>query len=154
MVKGKYKEWLDSEHLTLLKGWKMQGLTDEQVAKNIGITSRTLANWKQQHLQIFQALKKGKMVAAYEIENELFETALAGDVTAMIFFLKNNYPEKYSDKPLSNDYSRAQIAKIKADTKLKLAQIEAISSNNSEFPEIKLVVGGDQEHGKDNTANA
>ncbi|WP_201261389.1 hypothetical protein [Lactococcus lactis] len=35
--KGKYEEWLTAEGLILLEGWARDGLTDEQIAKNIGI---------------------------------------------------------------------------------------------------------------------
>jgi len=35
MAKGKYDEWLEPENLVLIHGWKMQGLTDEQIADNI-----------------------------------------------------------------------------------------------------------------------
>ena len=35
----------------------------------------------------------------YEVENALLAKALGGDVTAMIFWLKNRRPDKWRDKP-------------------------------------------------------
>lgn len=90
MAKGQYEEWLTKDALMLLHGWKMAGLTDVDIAKKIGINPRTLEKWKVQHGQIGQALKRGKEGANYIIENALFNKALQGNTTAMIFWLKNN----------------------------------------------------------------
>ena len=37
VAKGKYQKWLTPEGLLLLEGWARDGLTDEQIAKKIGI---------------------------------------------------------------------------------------------------------------------
>lgn len=42
MAKGKYEKWLQPENLILLEGWARNGLTDEQIAHNMGITVKTL----------------------------------------------------------------------------------------------------------------
>lgn len=98
MAKGKYEKWLKEENLLLLKGWARDGLTDEQIAKNMGISVKTLFNWKTSYLPILQALKKGKEVVDYEVENALLSSALEGNTTAQIFWLKNRRPDKWRDK--------------------------------------------------------
>lgn len=60
MAKGKYQKWLEPESLILLEGWARDGLTDEQIAKNMGITRKTLAEWKIKYSDIGDTLKKGK----------------------------------------------------------------------------------------------
>ena len=45
MARGQYKKWLKQENLLLLQGWKRDGLTDEQIAHNIGIRRETLYDW-------------------------------------------------------------------------------------------------------------
>ena len=40
MATGRYQKWLEDENLLLLQGWKRNGLTDEQIAKNIGIAPK------------------------------------------------------------------------------------------------------------------
>lgn len=62
MAKGKYKEWLEPEGLLKIESWAKDGLTDEQIAYNIGITAKTLYEWKKQYGEICVALKKGKEV--------------------------------------------------------------------------------------------
>ena len=121
MAKGKYQHWLTPEGLTLLEGWARDGLTDEQIAHNMGISAATLYNWKSKYLEIVEALKKGKDVIDREVENALLKRALGfqydeitlkggvetkrvtkmvvPDTTAQIFWLKNRRPDKWRDKP-------------------------------------------------------
>ena len=98
MAKSKAEYWLTEDGLILLKGWARDGLTDEQIAHNCGISTTTLYNWKNKHIEIFEALKKGKEVVDYHVENALLKKALVGDTTAQIFWLKNRRPDKWRDK--------------------------------------------------------
>ena len=120
MAKGKYDDWLTEEGLLKIEGWARDGLTDEQIAHNMGISVKTLYNWKNKHLPILHALKKGKEVVDRMVENALLKSALGyeyeedgmtkdGEVvplrklqhpntTAMIFWLKNRKPEQWRDK--------------------------------------------------------
>lgn len=98
MAKGKYQQWLEPEGLTLLEGWAKDGLTDEQIAEKIKINPATLYDWKNKYPKISEALKKGKEVVDYQVENALLRSAIDGNVTAQIFWLKNRRPDKWRDK--------------------------------------------------------
>ena len=111
MAKGKYEKWLEPENLLLLEGWARDGLTDEQIAKNMGISVKTLYDWKKRYSKICNALKRGKEVADYEVENALFKTALQGNTTAQIFWLKNRRPDKWRDK-LKEDSNAEALEKL------------------------------------------
>lgn len=126
MANGKYQRWLEPDGLLLLEGWARDGLTDEQIAHNIGISRGTLYDWKKAYPDISNALKKGKDVVDIEVENALLKRALgyeyteerveisskdgrkviqttkhvAADTTAQIFWLKNRRPDKWRDKPM------------------------------------------------------
>lgn len=76
MAKGKYEKWLEPENLILLNAWARDGLTDEQIARNIGITTSTLYEWKNKYPEISESLKKGKEVVDIEVENALLQKAL------------------------------------------------------------------------------
>nr|UWF98835.1 MAG: Putative bacteriophage terminase small subunit [Bacteriophage sp.] len=52
MARAMYKEWLDKDKLVLLQGWKRDGLTDAEIAHNMGISINTLNKWKREHVQI------------------------------------------------------------------------------------------------------
>lgn len=99
VAKGKYERWLEPDGLTLLEGWARDGLTDEQIAHNCGITATTLYDWKNRFTEISEALKRGKEVVDYQVENALLKKAIGGDTTAQIFWLKNRKPDKWRDKP-------------------------------------------------------
>ena len=99
MANSKADRWLTPEGLTLLERWARDGLIDEQIAHNMGVSVATLNNYKIKYLEILESLKKGKMVVDFEVENALLQKALSGDVTAMIFWLKNRKPDKWRDKP-------------------------------------------------------
>ena len=103
MAKGKYEYWLTKEGLMLLEGWARDGLTDEQIANNCGITASTLYDWKKRFTEISDTLKRGKEVVDYEVENALLNKALSGDTTAQIFWLKNRRPARWRDKPVEQN---------------------------------------------------
>lgn len=120
MAKGKYQEWLTKEGLLKLEGWARDGLTDEQIAKNMGISLSTFYEWKNKFSEISESLKKGKEVVDREVENALLKAALGyeyeeeivnnkgqvvkvkkyakPDITAIIFWLKNRKPDTWRDK--------------------------------------------------------
>jgi hypothetical protein len=98
MAKGKYEEWLTKDGLILIEGWARDGLTDEQIAHNMGISRSTLKEWKKDYPAISAALKKTKEVVDREVENALYKKACEGDTTAMIFWLKNRRPNDWRDK--------------------------------------------------------
>ena len=124
MAKGRINEWVEKDKLILLEGWAKDGLTDEQIAKNIGISRVTLYDWKKKEINISNALKKGKEVIDFEVENALLKRALGytitveeekldkdgcrhtlkkdihvpGDTTAMIFWLRNRKPNQWKNK--------------------------------------------------------
>ena len=52
MAKGKYGRWLEPDGLILLRGWARAGLTDQQIAKNMDISTSTLYQWKKDSLAL------------------------------------------------------------------------------------------------------
>lgn len=124
MAKGKYVEWLEPEKLVIIEGWARDGLTKEQIAKNIGIHRDTLNEWEKKYSVISDSLKRGREVVDRQVENALLKRALGyeymetkieeefgeitkkvttikqviPDVTAQIFWLKNRKPEQWRDK--------------------------------------------------------
>ena len=76
MAKGKYEYWLTPEGLLKLEGWARDGLTDEQIAHNMGISRETLSQWRKKYSDISDTLKRGKEVVDREVENALLQKAL------------------------------------------------------------------------------
>lgn len=107
MAKGKYEKWLTQESLLKIQGWARDGLTDDVIADNIGISRSTLYEWKRKYTDISDALKENKEVADRKVENALFNSAVGfvgpdgkyypPNITAMIFWLKNRKPNNWRD---------------------------------------------------------
>jgi transposase-like protein len=101
---AKIDEWLEQDKLILLEGWARDGLTYEQIAHNMGIDTSTLWDWRKANTTISNAIKKGREVVDYEVENALLKSALEGNTTAQIFWLKNRRKQQWRDKvEYSND---------------------------------------------------
>lgn len=117
---AKYTDWMTQEGLLKISGWARDGLIDEQIAKNIGVSYSTFRDWKKRFPALSAALKESKEVVDRQVENALFKSAVgfiykeeavtnAGDVvlvkkyskpntTAQIFWLKNRKREQWTDK--------------------------------------------------------
>lgn len=91
-------KWEEAENLVKLEGWARDGLSMEQIAHNMGISKQTLYRWQDTSSYICDAIKKGKEVCDYMVENALFTSAIGGNVVAQIFWLKNRMPERWQDK--------------------------------------------------------
>lgn len=74
--KGYYEEWLTDDALLRVTGWARDGLTDEQVAHNMGIGYSTFREWLNKYPALLAALKKGKAPVDMEVENALLKRAL------------------------------------------------------------------------------
>lgn len=132
---AKYQQWLEPEGLLLIEGWARDGLTDEQIAHNMGISRDTLYEWKKKYTDISDTLKKGKEVVDRMVENALLKRALGyeytetktvksekdgvkveitvkqvvPDTTAQIFWLKNRKPNEWRDKPENKEVNGGAI---------------------------------------------
>ena len=126
IAKSKYETDV-KPRLVEIEAWKRDGLTDEQIFKNLGISRDSFYRYKDKYSEFSDALKKGKEVADIEVENALFKRAIGykykevikevkeidgkkttyvkevikempGDVGAQIFWLKNRKSSKWKDK--------------------------------------------------------
>ena len=124
---SKYTDWATPENLILVQGWRRDGLSDEQIADNIGISRSTLYQWRKDHTEFSDAYKKGTEVSTYDVENALYKSAIGHFVeevemvetttpmginttkkkhrryippntAAQIFILKNRRPNWWKDK--------------------------------------------------------
>ena len=121
---AKYTEWITEEGLLKIEGWARDGLTDKQIAENIGVAYSTFRDWIKRFPALSAPLKRGKEVIDRQVENALLKRALgyeyvettkeltdlgltvtkqvtkqvAPDTTAQIFWLKNRKPKEWRDK--------------------------------------------------------
>lgn len=75
MAKSKYDSHV-KDKLVLVTSWARNGLTDIQIAHNLGISEDTFYTYKNKYTEFSEALKKGKEVIDFEVENALLKRAL------------------------------------------------------------------------------
>lgn len=78
MAKGKYQEWLTPDGLLLIKGWARDGLTDKEIADNIGINKDTFYKWKIRFPDFSDTIKSGRSPVIVEVEDTFLEKKLKG----------------------------------------------------------------------------
>lgn len=160
---GKYHEWTTEEGLLKIEGWARDGLTDEQIAHNIGIVPSTLYEWKKKHSEISEALKKGKEVIDRQVENALLKRALGyeyeevkqiiekdemgkdrkriektvkqviPDITAQIFWLKNRKSTEWRNGKETD----ARINKLEADTEYTKEKTKLLQGEKKDLTHLE-----------------
>ena len=90
MARQRWEEWANDENrLAVLQAWARAGLSDERIAKHIGISRSTLNEWKKKHQTIKEALGTGKEIANRQVENALYRLTQGGTVKVRkVFKLK------------------------------------------------------------------
>lgn len=81
MANTSIEEWTTPESLALIRGWCREGYTDVMLAERIGIHVQTLMKWKNKSEELREAMKQGKEVADYMVENALFKAAIGHEYT-------------------------------------------------------------------------
>lgn len=137
----------------MIEGWARQGLTDEQIAKNMGIKKSTFYDWLKKYPDISESLKKGKAPVDFEVENALYKRAVGfeyeevetlyeevngekkkkvkrikrtalPDTSAIIFWLKNRKPEQWRKmNPVVEN-------KLRAETEKLLKEAQSLETND------------------------
>lgn len=120
MAVGKYDTHVKPK-LLLIEAWARDGLTDEDIYKNLDISHDSFYKYKKEHTEFSDALKRGKEIIDVMVENALLKAALGYDyteeelnkmtgdpielrkvahpnTTALIFWLKNRKPKEWRDR--------------------------------------------------------
>lgn len=139
MAIGKYKEWITEEGLTALSTWARLGLTDEDIAKNIGINVSTLYTWKNKYSKIAKSLTHAKAIADAIVENSLYKRANGF-----------NYEETTKERRINKDTKEYEMVITKVITKMVVpdttAQIYWLKNRKSDMwrdkHEVKATIVG------------
>lgn len=123
MAGGRPSDYKD-EYTELAYNYCLLGATDADLGNFFGVSETTINNWKKDHPEFLESLKRGKQQADAQVAKSLFQRATgyshpetkiattegritdsqefekhyAPDPTAAIFWLKNRQPELWRDK--------------------------------------------------------
>lgn len=97
-TRGDWKKY-DEEMVPRAAELAGQGLTDAEIAAELGIVPSTLWRWFVAYPELRSAVKAAKEAIDRRVERSLFKRAVEdGDTTAHIFWLKNRQPDLWRDK--------------------------------------------------------
>lgn len=70
---GRKTKYNPEETPKFAEQYARDGLSDEQIAHNLGINLQTYYNWQKKYPQFLEAIKKGKAPVDFEVENSLLK---------------------------------------------------------------------------------
>lgn len=128
MPAGRPSDFKD-EYVEQAKKLALLGSTDLEMASFFGCSEKTFYNWQKAVPDFLQAIKDGKEGADMDVANSLYNKALGGDTTAMIFWLKNRKSKVWRDK-INNENQYLDREGNPTDPPTGFA-IEHVKSDNS-----------------------
>lgn len=105
-------DWTTDERLQQLQEWSASGLFNREIAAKIGISISAFYVWLKKEPKLKDAIITGRQQSVDLVENALFQAAINGNTTAMIFFLKNKAPDRYRDRYEKTIHTDAQEIKL------------------------------------------
>ena len=69
--------------------WGLRGLTHTEIAKILGVTTRSWKNWRDERPELEKSYQQGKGLLAQGMKQALIQSASRGDTRALVFALKN-----------------------------------------------------------------
>ncbi len=88
------------------------GMGKAEAAAVVGVSRQTLYDHEQKHPEFREQVGDAQRGAVGAVENALHAKALGGNVTAMIFFLKNRSPDQWRDMK-TGEVVRAMEARLR-----------------------------------------
>lgn len=73
MAKSKATPWLTEEGLLKVEGWARSGLTDKEIAQNIGVSKPTFYEWVKKYPNFSDSISRGKADSLELAERMVFE---------------------------------------------------------------------------------
>lgn len=148
--KGKFNEKVREAFLRLIK----EGKTEDEIGNILGVTRRTLNNWKGKHSDLLYAVREARQVADQLVEASLYSRALGyshpetktfmhegciiteditkhypPDTTAAMFWLRNRQPKRWREKTegdvnVNNNFNTLTDEQLEAKIAEKLAKVK------------------------------
>lgn len=95
--KSKYETHI-KPYLDLIKSMRIDGHTEDDIMKHLNVGHTSWHNYKKIHMEFVETLKWSKEILIAKLEQTLFQQALKGNTTALIFSLKNLHSKKWGEK--------------------------------------------------------
>ena len=87
--------------------WAKKGLSNLQIAYNLGISEATIYEWLKEKTEFSEAIKRGKAVADFEVENALYKLALGMEYTEDTQSIRRKKNGKYEVTNITKNNRKA-----------------------------------------------
>lgn len=133
-----------------------RGLGTTQIARALGVSWSTIDRSRKRSEDFEEALKRGKARGLAQVTNSLFTSATDGNVTAQIFYLKNQDPKTWKDR-VENVHATINLNDVLSGAKERIGgqmtdnkepkiinAVKSISTATEQFPnkDLKKKKGG------------
>lgn len=105
MAKTKYDEWKSKKKQAQIKAWADRGLSEKEIAAEMGIAYSTLREWKNKYPAFSALLKKSKEEKNKKVEATLFEKSTG-------FTRKVQKPIKIKETEYENGKKKKEVEKV------------------------------------------
>ena len=133
-----------------------RGLGTTQIARALGVSWSTIDRSRKRSEDFEEALKRGQARGLAQVTNSLFTSATDGNVTAQIFYLKNQDPKTWKDR-VENVHATINLNDVLSGAKERIGgqmtdnkepkiinAVKSISTGTEQFPnkDLKKKKGG------------
>lgn len=108
MAKSKWPQVADS--LVMIEKWARDGLTEKQMCKNLKVGTTSFNEYKKQHPELLEALKKGNGPFIAEVENALVKRALGYEYVETKTYMKSEEGKEVKYVEKTNKYQAPDVA--------------------------------------------
>ena len=109
-----------------------RGLGTTQIARALGVSWNTIDRNRKRSGDFEDAIKRGKARGLAQVTNSLFTSATDGNVTAQIFYLKNQDPKTWKDR-VENVHATINLNDVLSGAK------ERIGESTGKLQEPKII---------------
>jgi hypothetical protein len=125
---GRPRKDLSSQQLEKLEEMAAYGLTQAHMAVELGVSERTLRNRIAEGGPASVAYEKGRARATLKVAKKLYEMAIAGDKTCLIFWLKTQagFSEKSHVELTGKNGGPVEVAETQLTDEQRAARVAAL----------------------------
>jgi hypothetical protein len=109
-----------------------RGLGTTQIARALGVSWSTIDRNRKRSAEFEETIKRGKAKGIAQVTNSLFTSATDGNVTAQIFYLKNQDAKTWRDR-VENVHATINLNDVLSGAKERLGKYTA---NENKLTEI------------------
>lgn len=107
--------------MELIKNWARHGLTDKEIANNLGIAEVTLVSFKGKYKDLYFAIEDSRMFANALVENALFKKCLGYEYKETT---KERLKERDEDGKWTGDYIMTTTKQVTKQVQPDFASIQ------------------------------